>query len=378
VYYGLTYLQYQWLLKEHLNSMYGQVLAGLAKALPIFDSLRFEFKLLDFSSTSKKSQEEASFYSQLISQTQILVALRSDMVSLYRNLATTKKPPDYPALVSTLDGRQRLISKSFAHPYLAQLKSNSLAEVAMLSKLMQSQISISNFRFAESVCLLYQAKVDFDGWKIKFTSEKKKDKESQKQIKGGVHAWISKFWGTLVSKMSFYFYKSLQLQEKEQGGHISTQTSKLAIDYYSLTEQFIIKTACLNVSIIFQTNGVPISLDGYFLCSSPEPEHVTGLKSWPAIVSLPRDPPLEHWPNIISLIQDNSNKIEKQREPLFFQDNTVNSTYFICNIETRMFLVLIFECKKKKNDTLVTQFITFMTTHLNNFAIFETLISKTK
>lgn len=109
-----------------------------------------------------------------------------------------------------------------------------------------------------------------------------------------------------------------------------------------------------------------------------EEETLTGLKSWPAIFSYPKDTPYEHWPNLISLIQDNTEMLSKfGKDPLHYFDLIMKTTYFIANVDPRISLVLIFENKKvKKNDQLVTDFLLIITSYLRNFKIFERLVLK--
>lgn len=109
-----------------------------------------------------------------------------------------------------------------------------------------------------------------------------------------------------------------------------------------------------------------------------EEEVLTGLKSWPAIFSYPKDTPYEHWPNLISLIQDNAEMLSKfGKDPLHYFDLIMKTTYFIANVDPKISLVLIFENKKvKKNDQLVTDFLLIITSYLRNFKIFERLVLK--
>jgi len=107
-------------------------------------------------------------------------------------------------------------------------------------------------------------------------------------------------------------------------------------------------------------------------------ETLTGLKSWPAIFTYPKDTPFEHWPNLISLIQDNADMLSKfGKDPLHYFDMIMKTTYFIANVDPKISLVLIFENKKvKKNDQLVTDFLLIITSYLRNFKIFERLVLK--
>ena len=102
---------------------------------------------------------------------------------------------------------------------------------------------------------------------------------------------------------------------------------------------------------------------------------VGGLKSWPAIFSYPKEPPIyEHWPNIISVIYENVDSLNKYRDPVTFFDKKVQCTYFISKIEEYMYFVAIYD-KKKDNDVSIKEFSLNICNYLRNFKLYEQLKS---
>jgi hypothetical protein len=90
------------------------------------------------------------------------------------------------------------------------------------------------------------------------------------------------------------------------------------------------------------------------------------------------NPPLEHWPNIVSIIQDNEEVLAKSnREPLFYNDPKLKVTYFVDKVEQHISLVVIFIDKKvKKNEQVVLDFYNNMISCLRNYKILERLLNK--
>jgi hypothetical protein len=132
-----------------------------------------------------------------------------------------------------------------------------------------------------------------------------------------------------------------------------------------------------------------------------EEQSLTGLKSYPAIFCAPQvtksclninylsafidfvrlfqeNPPLEHWPNIVSIIQDNEEIFAKSnRDPLFYHDPKLKVTYFVDKVEPHISLVVIFVDKKvKKNEQVVLDFYSIMISCLRNYKILERLLNK--
>jgi len=370
IYYSLAYLESRWIGKDHLTNMYRQVFADLTNALKIFK-------------TFATPEDELSFFTTLIVQTGLLVGLRKELVSLYRNMATSRGNPDYKELVTTLSNIRKQISLGIAHPFLETVKNNFFVEVGTLYKLLLAQGELSNYNLKDSVVLLYKAKNDLDEWKNCIG-----DKSESSFTKTGIIGWLSKLHAVLHSKMTFYFYPILSKSEIAKGDDIKNWTTKLEINYFALISDFVQKAQCYHVSLIFDEAGCqqtePVASNsttvnfGYD-CSKPLNPTKSGLASWPAIVSYPQESgPLEHWPNVVSLIMDNPEQLNKYKEPLFCFDAHAHASYFFSKIDPRVWLVVIYNKKKNKNDVFTQEFMYIMTTNLRNWKIFSLLKPKDK
>jgi hypothetical protein len=127
-------------------------------------------------------------------------------------------------------------------------------------------------------------------------------------------------------------------------------------------EQFVAKTDCSHISIIvdLQKIGSSYHRQGY-RCNIPQLQQDTtplsGIRSFPAIFSYPRDPPIEdHWPNIISVVYAHADYLNKFKDPLVFFDKKIQCTYFISKLEPCVILVAIYD-KKKDNDSTILEFL---------------------
>jgi len=229
---------------------------------------------------------------------------------------------------------------------------------------------------------LYKCKNDLEEWKSTVG-----DKTEASFAKTGIIAWLTKLHMVLHSKLTFYFFPILQRSELSNSDDIKNWSTKLEINYQSLVVDFCQKAGAYHVSVIFDEagsqqpeppppNSTLVNV-GYDFSGEPI-EKKMGLASWPSIVSYPSGQPLEHWPNVISLIMDNPDHLNKYKEPLFCLDTHVNASYFLSKIDPRMWLVVIYNKKKNKNDLLTQEFMYIMTTNLRNWKIFSLLKPKDK
>lgn len=370
IYYSLAYLENRWIGKDHLSNMYRQVFTDLTNALKIFK-------------TFASAEDDLSFFTTLIVQTGLLVGLRKDLVNMYRTMATGRGNPDYKELLLALSNIRKQVSLGISHAFLDQIKNNFFTEVGTLYKLLQAQGEISNFNYKDSIILLYKCKNELEEWKTNVG-----DKTDASFTKTGLIAWITKLHAVLHSKFTFYFFPILQKAEAMRGDDIKGFSAKLEINYYALISDFYQKSGCYHVSVIFDEAGTQVQ-DQPLLPNSTkvgvgfdfsEPEgRKSGLASWPAIVSCPQEEgPKEHWPNVVSLIMDNPEHLNKYKEPLHCYDSFANATYFFSKIDPRMWLVVIYNKKKQKNDLFTQEFMYIMTTNLRNWKIFSLLKPKDK
>ncbi|OUM66359.1 hypothetical protein PIROE2DRAFT_40845, partial [Piromyces sp. E2] len=99
-----------------------------------------------------------------------------------------------------------------------------------------------------------------------------------------------------------------------------------------------------------------------------------GIHSYPAIFSFPNEPPLNHWPNIISIIQSKQKHRhldETSTVPFFFYDWKISISYYMIKVDPEVIIVLIYECQNK--DPTIIDFLTKLVACLRNVTLFEQL-----
>jgi len=126
-----------------------------------------------------------------------------------------------------------------------------------------------------------------------------------------------------------------------------------------MVTNFVENTKCYNVSVVVHMTQ----------------KAATGTLSWPRVYSYPEGShPDIHWPNVISLIQQNKKFLSNFKNPPYFiYDTKVNSTYFIAKADRTVFVVVIFNGNKAKDDKHVNYFFGQLTSGLRNWKVLELL-----
>jgi len=116
----------------------------------------------------------------------------------------------------------------------------------------------------------------------------------------------------------------------------------------------------------------------FFDVNTPPPQ---GLQAWPTVFCYPDPPQLEYnnkiKPCIVSLIMEHQVSLSKFKNPVYFSEEMGSTlTYFITQVENRMYLVVLYNKKKKQTDQATVEFINDMAAELRNWKIFTLLSSR--
>jgi hypothetical protein len=187
-----------------------------------------------------------------------------------------------------------------------------------------------------------------------------------------------------VSKFTFYYRDILQ-NSHESPMEFNELCGNGIVDYMSWIESFFNLASPLAVCVIYETQGEKMEVTefGYSLKKKmTEEEPLSGIRSYPCIFSYP--PTVEksrlmqyHWPNLLSLIMDNRSDLDNRLDSLSFSDARMNSSYYICKTDQRMYLCTIFEPilrGKPKTERITHEFMFHMNMFLRNQKLFGYLI----
>jgi len=263
-------------------------------------------------------------------------------------------------------------NKSFHHPILSTVKHSFSLECEVIQHLLYAQLDISNNLFLESLLHLNEAHGKLNAWSSLLPA-----KEGRKLnfVTGksppipALFQWLGKYKALLVAKFGLYFYDVLSKQ-----GDMKPLQSKAATDFYSKIVSFQKKSDVSSFALIFEARGLEgwQKGTGYHHPDTPC-EEAQGLESYPALFTYPPGRPQKHWPGLISIMTDRTAQLTTIDKHIYFCDEKNQVTYFLCRLEPRITLAVIFECRKPEKDSYVNTFLVDITTQLRATKLFAQL-----
>jgi len=168
--------------------------------------------------------------------------------------------------------------------------------------------------------ILFQIKNDLESWKQTCNYQDGGKWETSGNGNTGfqvpqIYRFTSELYATLLSKFTLFFHRILSKLDQFTGNDFKNQTVRTEIDYYAALKTFQKRTDALNLSFIYEVwdSPRPFRIDG-FACEGTEYTPPTGLSNFPSIFSCPTEnSPMEHWPNVVSIIQE---KFSRELKPV--------------------------------------------------------------
>eukprot|EP01119_Soliformovum_irregulare_P007725 TRINITY_DN2017_c0_g1_i1.p1 TRINITY_DN2017_c0_g1~~TRINITY_DN2017_c0_g1_i1.p1 ORF type:complete len:416 (+),score=114.53 TRINITY_DN2017_c0_g1_i1:3-1250(+) len=329
-----------------------------------------------------QSPKDATAFTKLVNESMALVRVRRDLSLIYRVLALCESTPNYEELVKSCLVIKRQ-AETLHTPVISHLKKNVVFEAEVFSLLLGAQSGLAHMDFTNVIVKLVLARNLIEDWRVEF----QQDSASSKGISTGWSwGWLTHLHGLLISKTSLYFFPILRREEELTGGDYKSfhqLLSKSEINFFGLIESFAAKTEVENISLIVDTqrlkveHNVIFSPDGY-VARSPDyvvqDETPMGIRAWVPAFSYPKEAPVDsHWPNIVSVIYEHMEYLNRLRDPLYFYDRKVQCTYFLAKVEPEVLLAVIYDRRKDSKDTALLELFNHITNSLRLIKLYETL-----
>ncbi|KAN0006864.1 hypothetical protein ACTFIU_005057 [Dictyostelium citrinum] len=285
---------------------------------------------------------ENSFFLTLVQQTCVILQVRVEMIGIYQSLLQLLINQDLniETIENALDLIPTIYKDKITHPLLIQIKTNINYEISILKNLLKAHTFVSKHEFKDSILLLYKSKMELDQWRetengLHSTGSTHKHSSSSSSSSSNhhhhhhndrwtsnhIHQWLSMFHNSILSKSTLYFHFPLLNVEEEIGGTSSSFKEiyqKNSPDYISIIENFCTKNGVLFFGLIFEAKNRNYNKIGY---SFIEPESVSGIGAFPLLFYYPLDKsPMQHLPNIIGLIMQNYQSLERPNDILYYLD----------------------------------------------------------
>ncbi|KAL2917413.1 hypothetical protein HK105_203078 [Polyrhizophydium stewartii] len=287
------------------------------------------------------------------------------------------------------DISDKLYNEESLHPLdaLGEVLAN---ELFLLKHIILASVAIQDHVFQDAVVNAYVGQEYFSRWR----SAMRNTMKNGRAPKSGtlMHTFQALFrWLSL--KIGLYFYNVIhprQIANVLANGRRVHFPDDVEPEYLLPILEYHKLAHPMNVSLIYVVPNNLAFSDGYaFHSSAADAKPPSGVRRFPAILSYPEDPPLDHWPNIISILQSH-NRFFKQRvrnaaetprqsamflsflssiwssatgagrrsslsdaaprqddeflgggHSITFHDAKLNVTYFLCRLDTQVFLSVI-------------------------------------
>eukprot|EP00112_Aurelia_sp_Birch-Aquarium-sp1_P008023 Seg1877.4 transcript_id=Seg1877.4/GoldUCD/mRNA.D3Y31 product="KICSTOR complex protein C12orf66-like" protein_id=Seg1877.4/GoldUCD/D3Y31 len=378
LYYTLTYIERRLLRRDVVRPLYERLQTDLRKIEAADDTSHEEPTGVSRQETMARNRSETTLASDALSydlakQLSQFIAARKEMIDFYAKMAKNRweNREGDDQLVQLIENITERHSKEFHHPILDSLKTSFSLEIEIVKNLFKAELEMQRWNFFPALLLLYECQANLNSWSQLPIPHSVRELSNQASAKSPflliatkknwqfpfLYQWLYQVHLAAVSKFSLYFYTTLSSQTNPI--EMKMMTAKTTVDYFAKIITFIKKSDAFNVSLVLDTNSMSnvCSGHGYFL-PNIERDRPTGMDTYPAIVSLLDPKPTMHWPNVISLLHDKSAELATPGRTAYCFDEKLISTYYLIKLDVRIYMVVIFNGKKKERDSYVLRFMT--------------------
>ncbi|ORX45674.1 hypothetical protein DM01DRAFT_1339903 [Hesseltinella vesiculosa] len=386
LYSQLSFMKPKWFMRKDsmLNSMYTYLADDASKELnAIYPTLL--------------SQEDRDTISTVLQGIIDLCTVRQGLISIYQRLAASQAMV-LPALLKDLDHFTGLPLS----PRLDFLGVSVEQELRVMTKLLQSHVAITDYAFQNACINVFNCRQTLTDWKHQCQAQvypektplnqETKDSSSwpfglfasaeSKATKLGegwppTIRWHEKYMNNLNAKMTLYFYDLLLAKERLLVDDDPQRSlwKGIGTDYFDRINTFRKRHGVHSIGLIYQVKSdKPFFPQGFVFDDAPY-DPPQGIHSFPYIFSVPKQPPVEHMPNLISIIQGSHAKLNDFKAgPVHFFDKKIESMYYLMRVDEHVICVLIYQEKQMQKEPATLQFMSTLVQDLRGTAVIAELL----
>ncbi|CAG5114737.1 unnamed protein product [Candidula unifasciata] len=353
-----------------------QIVRTKDSAKSIYSMLLQEFQRMENSFAPSLSRSIDAESEQLLAhingQLCYFVRARIRLIEFYEQLAglgANRQAVNFEDLVVVCEEIQNEYIREFHHPLVSPLRAVCSFECDILCHLLRAQVLMSTWSYLPCVVQLYHAHSKLNSWSDMIPMKEVKTAFGRSTGKISplppLYNWLFKLKGFLLSKFGFYFYDTLAKQTVP--AELKVALSKCPEDFVGKVQAFQKKSDASDVYLVLNAHGLTGHVrEGGYHHPDKYAEPLKGMETYLPIFSYPHERVINvlHWPNIVMLINTDS---EADKVRFFYEKLTErrpHSSYFIVRADSRISLVVVFECKKNEKDSSINSFMSDMATQL--------------
>lgn len=289
---------------------------------------------------------------------------RADCVDLYELCLRSISMKELAKSLNEIT--QKHIDK-FQHPLFQAIHDSFVTEFETFKCLVSTSVLISEYSYFSSLISLHKIHRTLQTWQPLVTKDSHHSYSFRSGIFGfgekhslsvsALYQWMIKYYQSLVSKFSFYFYKLLSSQTKPE--EIKALLSKTNYDYISRTLLFCKKTDPAYVLLASASNEL-----------GEKPDDAPGYK---AVLELPGSISEQlHWSVINMLLRDRADDLSSEKI-VHFHDKSQDFTYYIAHADLGIALVVVVSGTRKEKDSYIVGYINEIVTNTRPKRVFSLL-----
>ncbi|KAG2182521.1 hypothetical protein INT43_007452 [Umbelopsis isabellina] len=335
-----------------------------------------------------------------------LVKVRQGQIKIYRSMATYLLESSSTLSLEEIEKMATMARDMHLSDKIGLLGVGVEKEMNVLYSLLKARDAIVDYAFQDSCISLFVCKQDLTDWKKLIEEQEFPEKSSiNSQESRSSSTWRSYFFGiadsskgyirsdvlphtirwqmryleNLTSKTTLYFNSILLAKERKIVTNDDPERSLwkgLRIDYHDQICSFRKRYGALSIAFTYEVSpDIPFQPQGY-VCADTPYEAPQGIHSFPFIYYYPKPPSREHLPNIITMIQDFSNKLNDLKAgPIFFFDTKLASTYYLMRVDPHVVMVIIYLDHHVHRDQVTIDFMESLVKSLRGSQVVSDLMS---
>ncbi|CAM0138407.1 hypothetical protein VKS41_002958 [Umbelopsis sp. WA50703] len=335
-----------------------------------------------------------------------LVKVRQGQIKIYRSMATYLLESSSTLSLKEIENMATKTHEMHLGDRIGLLGVGVEKEMNVLHSLLKARDSVIDYAFQDTCISLYVCKQDLIEWKKLIEEQEFPEKSSlNSQESRSSTTWRSYFFGigdsskgyirsdvlphtirwqmryleNLTSKTTLYFNSILLAKERKIVTNDDPEKSLwkgLRIDYHDQICSFRKRYGALSIAFTYEVSpDIPFHPQGY-VCADTPYEAPQGIHSFPFIYYYPKPPSREHLPNIITMIQDYTNKLNDVKAgPIFFFDTKLASTYYLMRVDPHVVMVIIYLDHHVHRDQVTIDFMESLVKSLRGSQVVSDLMS---
>uniref|UniRef100_H2ZHV7 Uncharacterized protein n=1 Tax=Ciona savignyi TaxID=51511 RepID=H2ZHV7_CIOSA len=310
---------------------------------------------------TESNVEQESLISAICLQLSDFCAARLECLSLYIQMYKSTLSSPLHTLCSEVEVLLESYPAKISHDCLKRIQDCVTEELTVLLALLQAGQKISEWNYTGALYDMDEAHEVLVRWKplvmnhqgSTFRGSFFSFGEKSSTPASGLYLWMEKFFQTLKSRFTFYFYEALSTSGSAD--ELKQILSRVKYDFVTKSMSHIKRNDFQQLLLVLDTKGndMPPQVGYSFPTLSDSPPTASSAGDYSVVLNLP---PACNVQPVFSLINDKMDEL-KQEKIVYYSSVETSKTYFCAQADQKIFIVLV--CggyRNEKDSNLIVYF----------------------